>query len=172
MKIVSSCPLCEAHALHIIGQDDYETQQCISCGYATSKKFKLDGKKRQDNEEYQKLTDDMKNWSYAKNDHLWIPTVMTLPLGMLYPLNVDNMVKHETELKWAFAPMIDITKEEQENYPNGQGGFYTKRIDTDNPKIYDTFLEGMAELNDNMKKQSETKPGIKLPKLKKIDGTS
>ena len=40
MKIISNCPLCEEQSLHVIGDEGtMETQQCISCGYATSTKF-------------------------------------------------------------------------------------------------------------------------------------
>ena len=119
----------------------------------------------------------MKKWAKISNDRVWIPTIMTLPIGMLYPSNVDNMVNHKTEMKWSFAPMVKITEEEKENFPknDGSGGFYEKRIDTDNAVIYDTFLEGMAYINETMKKQEKQqssvkqKPSkIKLPKLNKM----
>ena len=44
--------------------------QCIWCGYVSSPKFI--GKK-EDNEEYKKLTDDMKNWSKEALGRIWIP---------------------------------------------------------------------------------------------------
>ncbi len=169
MNVIGTCQLCEQHALHIIGEGESQTQQCINCGYVSSERYKLNGIKKEEHELYKNLTKDMKNWSVVHDDRIWIPTVMTLPIGMLYPLLVDDT---STELKWAFAPMVDIPKEEQKNYPDGQGNFYEKRIDTDNAKFYDVFVEGMSEINTLMKKETEPKkPGIKLPKLKKIDGT-
>ena len=39
MKIVSDCPLCEEHSLHVIEEDGIGTQQCINCGYATTSNF-------------------------------------------------------------------------------------------------------------------------------------
>ena len=42
------------------------------------------------------------------------------------------------------------SEEEKENYKNSQGGYYEKRIDTDNPKIYDEFFEGMLFINEKM----------------------
>ena len=40
MKIVSNCPLCKEHSLHIIGDEGtMQTQQCINCGMATSSNF-------------------------------------------------------------------------------------------------------------------------------------
>tara|TARA_R110000824_G_scaffold100162_1_gene238146 strand:- start:410 stop:685 length:276 start_codon:yes stop_codon:yes gene_type:complete len=90
---------------------------------------------------------------------------------MLYPINIDNMVNHNTEMKWAFAPMVDISEEEKENFPNENGGFYEKKIDTDNSKIYDEFVFAIKYVNEKIKKKTEPKVSeIKLPKLKKLDG--
>ncbi len=140
MKIISNCPLCEDKALHIIEQDGIGTQQCISCGYATTSKFI--GTK-EDNEMYKTLPEEMQSWSKEANDRIWIPSIMTLPFGTLYPTNIDG------EMKWAFAEMVDIPEEEQKNYPvEGPGeGYYTQMYDTDNAKIYDIFLDAMIEMN-------------------------
>ena len=69
-KVISNCPLCEERALHMIGEGDIQMMQCIACGYVSSPKFK--GKK-DNNEEYNKLTDDMKNWSKEALNRIWIP---------------------------------------------------------------------------------------------------
>jgi Zn ribbon nucleic-acid-binding protein len=170
MKIVSNCPLCEEYSLHVIGEDGVQTQQCINCGYVSSEKLKLNGMSKEDSEEYKKLPDDMRKWSTVKNDRIWLPTMMVLPFGMLYPVPDKN-----GELQWAFSEMVNIPEEEQKNYPREDGkGFHTKRIDTDNSKMYDLFLEGLSELNQKMKKElSEPKKTeiteIKLPKLKKMN---
>ena len=50
------------------------------------------------------------------------------------------------------------------NYVKWKGGFYERKIDTDNPRIYDRFLNGMSYINELMKK-SQQPP--KLTKLKK-----
>ena len=127
----------------------------------------------QEHKEYKTLTDSMKKWTKESNERLWIPTILTLPIGMLYPDDVDNMVSHKTEMKWKFAPMVEILEEEKEKYPvEGQEGkFYERRIDTDNAIIYDSFLEGMSEVNRRLKETSKPKPTkVNLPKLKKVDG--
>ena len=141
--IISNCPLCEERALHVAGTEKAQVMQCINCGYTTSTKFR--GIK-ETNEEFQKLGEDMKNWAKEENGHVWIPSIITLPIGMLYPIN--NKSK---ELKWAFAPMVEISEEERENFPNEQGGFYERKIDTDNPKIYDEFIQGMSYINELLK---------------------
>ena len=163
-KIISNCPLCEEHALHIIGDDTYKMQQCISCGYVSSDKFIIKDDKIEDNLEYQKLTDDMKSWIKMKDSRIWIPTIMTLPVGMLYPFDEDG------NMKWGYAEMVDIPEEEQKNYPDGVGGYYKQKYDVDNKIVYDEFFKGMHDINTKMKEKAAALGlnDIKLPKLKKL----
>ena len=142
--IISNCFLCGERGLHVAGTEEAQVMQCINCGYTTSTKFK--GIKA-DNEEFQKLTEDMKNWAVEENNRIWIPSVITLPIGMLYPINVKD------EMKWAFAPMVEIPKDERKNFPNEKGGFYDKKVDTDNKIIYDVFLNGMSHVNELLKQK-------------------
>ena len=69
---------------------------------------------------------------------------------MLYPIDKDD------EMKWAFAPMVEISEDEKKKYPNPNvpGKFYEKRIDTDNPTIYNNFFEGMILVNRLMKNKN------------------
>ena len=102
--ITSNCLLCGEQSLHVAGIEEAQVMQCINCGYTTSTKFT--GTK-ETNEEFQKLSEDMKNWSVEKNDRIWIPSIITLPIGMLYP------IEEKTEMKWAFAPMVEIPEEDR-----------------------------------------------------------
>ena len=145
--LISNCFICEEKALHIAGKEEAQVMQCINCGYTTTTKFT--GTK-ETNEEFKKLGEDMKNWAVEKNGKVWIPSIITLPIGMLYPVN--NKSK---ELKWAFAPMVEIPEGERENFPNEQGGFYERKIDTDNSIVYDLFIEGMTMIN-NLLKQKDS----------------
>jgi len=158
--IISNCFLCEEHSLHVAGTEKAQVMQCINCGYTTTTKYI--GTK-ETNEEFQKLSEDMKKWSKEENGRIWIPSIITLPIGMLYPIDFED------SMKWSFALMVDIPEEEQKNYPDGRGGFYEKRIDTDSPKIYDEFINGMIYIN-KLIKEATTPPKpstINLPKLKK-----
>ena len=162
MRLISNCPLCKDRALHVLGE--IKTQQCISCGYVTSERYKLkDGQSKDNHKLYNELTDDMKKWSKVGNNRIWIPTIMTLPVGMLYPIDKDG------EMKWVFAPMIEIPKEEQKKYPiDGQKNkFYVRRYDTDNPKEAKWFGELLAYSNEIMKEQMRN-PDDTLPKLQHI----
>ena len=145
--LISNCFLCEEKSLHVAGTEEAQVMQCINCGYTTTTKFT--GTK-ETNEEFKKLGEDMKNWAVEKNGKVWIPSIITLPIGMLYPVN--NKSK---ELKWAFAPMVEIPEGERENFPNEQGGFYERKIDTDNSIVYDLFIEGMTMIN-NLLKQKDS----------------
>ena len=148
MKIVSNCPLCQEHSLHVVEEDGMGTQQCINCGMATSNNFV--GTK-EDNETFKTLPEEMQFWSKEANGRVWIPSMLTLPFGTLYPINVDG------EMKWAFAEMVDISEEEQKDYPDGGGGYFKQKYDTDNQKIFDIFLEAMAEMNERAKADGPSK---------------
>ena len=147
-NIVSNCFLCEEKALHVAGTEEAQVMQCINCGYTTSTKFT--GTK-ETNEDFQKLGEDMKTWAVEKNGKVWIPSVITLPIGMLYPVNVKK------EMKWSFAPMVEIPEEERKDFPNEQGGFYERKIDTNNSIVYDLFIEGMSKINELLKQQFRDK---------------
>ena len=144
--LVSNCFLCGEKALHVAGTEGAQVMQCINCGYTTSTKFR--GIKS-DNDEFKKLGEDMKNWAKEENGYIWIPTVMALPIGMLYPINVKK------EMKWAFAPMIEIPEEDRKNFPNpsAPGKFYDKKVDTENSIIYDLFLDGISYVNKLLKEK-------------------
>ena len=158
--LISNCFLCEEHSLHVAGTEEAQVMQCISCGYVTTTKYIGT---IETNEEVKKLSPDMKKWAKEENGRVWIPSIITLPVGMLYPTNDGG------DIKWSFAPMVDIPKEERKDYPNGKGDFYERKIDTDNPRIYDKFILGMSYINKLMKEAVKPpKPSkITLPKLKK-----
>ena len=162
-NIISNCPLCGQHSLHVMGSGESQTQQCISCGYATTDRFLGT---REDNEIYKTLPEEMQSWSVENNGRIWIPSMITLPFGTIYPINIDG------EMKWAVAQMISIPEDEQKNYPvEGQEGkFHNQRYDTENQTIYDLFLNAMAEMNEKARQENVPESKINLPKLKKNDG--
>ena len=145
--LISNCFLCEEKALHVAGTEEAQVMQCINCGYTTSTKFT--GTK-ETNDEFQKLGEDMKNWAVESNGKVWIPSIITLPIGMLYPMNIKE------EMKWAFAPMVEIPEENRKKYPNpsAPGKFYDKKIDTDNAVLYNLFIEGITKVNELLKQKA------------------
>ena len=157
MKIISNCSLCEEHSLHVIEHNEVTLMQCLYCGYATSDKFIGD---KETNTEYKKLTEEMQEWAVVYDGRIWIPGIITLPEGMVYSGNVNG------ELKWMYAKMIDISKEDQKDYPTPDGGVYEQQYDIENAIIYDVFYKCLAELNKQAKEKRASK--LKLPKLKKV----
>ena len=150
--IVIECPLCGAKGLHIIGTPtSEETRQCLNCGYVTAPKFKLNGASRETVDMH--LTEEMKKWAVEKDNYLWIPTIMTLPFGMLYPYS-DSSKK----MQWGYSEMVEIPKEEQHLYPapkESESEFYEHRYDTENQIQFDSFLEGMSYVNNKVKELKE-----------------
>ena len=59
-------------------------------------------------------------------------------------------------MKWSFAPMVEIPEEDRKDYPNEQGGFYDKKIDTDNAVVYNLFIEGMTQINELLKQRASS----------------
>ena len=144
MNIISNCPLCEERALHVIGEKDLKSQQCINCGYVTADKFKHGSVDKKHFKAYQELSDDMKKWTKDSNGHLWIPTIMTLPFAILYPFD-----DKDGNMKWGLAEMVDIPEEERKNYPveGDSNKFYERKYDTDNARAFDEFVLALSELN-------------------------
>mgnify|MGYP000601433611 CR=1 FL=1 len=133
MKVVSNCPLCKEQALHVIEEDGIGTQQCINCGYGTTSRFI--GTK-EDNETFKTLPEEMQEWSVEDSDRIWIPSMITLPFGTLYPVNIDG------EMKWGFAEMVDIPEEEQKNYDRNRELIDLSCIPPElEAKIYNEFDE-------------------------------
>ena len=164
-NIITNCPLCEEHSLHLIGKNESQLMQCVWCGYVSSTKF-IGTKEK--NEEYKKLPKEMKEWSKEAINRIWIPSLFTLPDGMIYPENENG------EMKWRLAELVEIPEKEQKNYPvEGQTDkFYDKRYQTEKPKKYDNFYEVMAIVNEKAKNKAKMEEQtksveVKLPKLKK-----
>jgi len=135
-QIVLECPLCGKRALSIVDKTT-GYMQCLHCGYASADKFKGD----ETNPEYKALSDDMKTMSIIENNKVWVPSVLTLPFGVINPILVDK------EMFWSFAPMVDIPESERKNYPDDNGGYYEKRYDTEKTTLYKYFFDCIKEIN-------------------------
>lgn len=147
--LILSCPLCEEHSCHVVGSDEAQILQCINCGYVSSNKY-LGTKET--NEEYQKLEPDMKKWAKEGLERVWIPTIMTLPTGLIYPFD-----DKDGNMKWGYAKMVDISEKEKEKYPveGTTDKYYTQRYDMDSPQTFDEFIFAMAELQNELKEKNQ-----------------
>jgi len=154
-KIVIDCPLCSAHELNVeIGEDSNGLQQCIGCGYSTNDDFVVDDTTSKfDNVQFKELDEFMQNHSMVKNNHIWIPSVMQLPIGIYYPSEKDK------KIIWFFAPLVDIPESDQKNYPSPEGGYYSKRYDMEKQLEFSNFGEGLVEINMVMNAIKQAKKG-------------
>lgn len=160
-NVILECPLCGNKSLHVLKESN-GTMQCLHCGYVTNDS--LTGKK-ENNETYQALDDNMKKMTKEVKDKIWIPTVLTLDIGILSPILVDE------NMFWSFVPLVDIPVDEQENYPLPEGdGNYNSRYDNSQTVLYSDFTQALKEIKEitDGTRTLNTKQKIELPKLKKI----
>lgn len=167
-KMVIDCMLCGENSLQLdAGENSNGLQQCLSCGFSTNDDFFLKGLDKNKNSKYKALDEFMKKHSIVKNDYMWIPSVMQLPIGIYYPTENDK-----GGLIWSFAPLVEIGEDEMEQYPNPNGGHYKQRYDMDNQLNFEKFKQGIQEINTVMQmieddnKSKEKK--VKIPKLKEV----
>jgi len=70
----------------------------------------------------------------SERDIVWIPTILNFPeKGMIYPEgNIEGW-------KWCYASVIQISEEEQKNYPipNKEGEYFTSKLDVENSQKFD-----------------------------------
>jgi ribosomal protein L37E len=143
MKITIECNICGHRMLHMYkGEDGFTTRQCSNCGYSTNDKLK--GSKK-DNEFWNSMSDFIKKYSKEDAGLIWIPTLLTLPFGSLYPIE-DN-----DKLRWAYAELVDISEnDDKEKYKKNDGSYFTKKLDTDNSKTFNTYAEGMLHIRNSL----------------------
>ena len=138
-KIIIDCPLCGENELQVLKDNGKEMMQCISCGYSTSDS--MTGPK-EDCDSFKEMDSNLKQWAKEAKGYVWIPSVLNLDIGILYPIKGDTQ-----DMVWAFAPLVKIPEEEQKNYPMGDGGFYKTRYDTDKEIHFDGFAQGLLEID-------------------------
>ena len=149
MRILTNCKLCGTEqSLHLMGSQAGGLMQCLNCGYASANKFM--GKK-EDSQAYNDLPEDMKKMSKEMDNRVWIPSVMTLPMGAINPILVDG------NMFWAFAPLVKIEEDEIKDYVGEDGVTYDGRYDHSKTKLFSNFFEALKELNDSYEQKPEQK---------------
>tara|TARA_R100001443_G_scaffold114875_1_gene131529 strand:+ start:558 stop:1094 length:537 start_codon:yes stop_codon:yes gene_type:complete len=171
-KLVIDCPLCGEHEVNVQeGGEDSKIMQCLNCGFSTEDRFYIGLDEQMENtEKYKSLDKWMKKWAKSADGYIWIPSVMSLPVGVYYPKQDEG----DKEMVWAFSPLVQIPEEEQKNYPipGQEGKYYKQKYDVDNEIKYGFFKEGIVKINMDFGEKTEQPkkpqmPKVKLPKLKK-----
>ena len=140
IKVVLDCPLCGEHELQIIEQDHIKSQQCIGCGFSTTEKYTYEDNPKE-NQVYKDLGSDMKKWAKFEDNQIWIPSIIQIPHGMLYPIDEDS------KMVWAFIPAVKVEEGEKENYKKEDGTYYEARYDIKRQITFESFKTALFELN-------------------------
>ena len=146
MKLTIKCNVCAHRMLHVYTDNGFTTRQCTNCGYSSNDKLK--GTK-EDNEFWNNMSDFIKKYSKEDAGQIWIPTLLTLPFGSLYP------IEEKDKLRWGYAKLVDVVEgDDKEKYKKEDGSYYTKKLDTDNPETFDTYAEGMVYIRKSLEEMT------------------
>lgn len=135
------CPHCGSHECFEESQtlpDEQEVQSymCMECGYTTSTLNVLGSEVIEGYEQSTaELIKDLR-WIDPNTNLVWYPIVLNFPsFGIIFPdgSSKDNWF-------WRAAPAVEIPVEDQKNYPipGHKDQFYTKRIDMEAGKTFDS----------------------------------
>ena len=151
MEIKIDCTLCKSkRSIFLLPEDKLKTMQCLSCGYASSDRYLGE---QAENEVYNSLTSEMKKMAIFESNRTWVPSLLTLPGGVLAPIYVEDV------LFWSVVPAVDIPEDEQKNYPDGNGGYYERKYDNNNTQLFNKFTEALKEVTTN----TASEPKLNLP---------
>ena len=136
-QVTLECSLCGKRALSFVDKKT-GSMQCLHCGYGTSDNY---GHSISECEACDNLSDDVKSMLIEENNKVWVPATLTLPFGIIHPIKVEG------EMFWSFAPMVEIPEEQQKEYSDGEGGYYTNRYDREQTTLYKYFFELISDMN-------------------------
>ena len=115
-------------------QNGIESRICMDTGYTTVSKYKLDSPEVS---EYESSTSQLIRDLRFTDEELgqyWYLTTVMFSTGMIYPEGTPN------DWKWVYAPVINIPKDEQKNYPipGKPGEYYETRLGIDVAEYYES----------------------------------
>ena len=96
-----------------------ETRICMDTGFTTNSEYKLGSAAVEKFE--QSTAEIIRKLRHIDEDlqQYWYPTTVMFSTGIIYP------VGSEEEWEWSYAPIVELSKEEQKEYPiPGQAGKY------------------------------------------------
>jgi|TARA_Y100000034_G_C6762433_1_gene339684 hypothetical protein len=132
------CPVCQGTNCFKTETDGTFSYLCMRCGRTTNTYFKAGSSQLE--AALEKSPDIMNHLQYEdpNTELVWIPSVINIPTrGMIYPMgDRDNW-------NWAFSPVIELSKEERENYPipGKKNEYYEQRIGVETEDGMELFGE-------------------------------
>tara|TARA_Y100000593_G_scaffold95015_1_gene198302 strand:- start:44093 stop:44560 length:468 start_codon:yes stop_codon:yes gene_type:complete len=139
--IKTTCFLCDKESLTVENNPPAELMQCLYCGYSTTHELKNHPKKCK---KFKTLDEKIQKWSVYLDKRIWIPSILSLNYGLVYPIEDEEV---PWKMKWAFAPLVDVSEEDREKYTKPDGSYYKQRYDIDNQIIKDYFYQILIEIN-------------------------
>ena len=143
MERVIDCPVCyDTDTCFEDTQEKFKSYMCFNCGFMSNSNFTEENLEQVENTT--KLLNELKFFDGSREIY-WYPSVVNMgPKGIIYPEgNVDEWV-------WKYAKVVDVPKEEQEQYPipGKDGEFYTTKLDVENAETYGQydFIDACKEM--------------------------
>ena len=118
-----------------------ESKMCIGSGFFTNE-YPLNYKKWPDFDigKYEKnMPKLMKELRFDDGESYWYPTTIQTSEGMVFPDGESSK-----DWKWCFAPIVHLSEEEAKNA--SEVVEYTSKIDMENAKRYDRYLDAVKNI--------------------------
>ena len=115
-------------------ENGVETRICMDSGFTTNSDYKIGSENiKKVEESTSRLIKELRFSDILLNQY-WYPTTAMFSTGMIYPDGTRD------DWKWCYAPIIEMTEEEQKKYPIPEkpGEFYPTRLATDIAEYYDS----------------------------------
>jgi len=134
METKITCPVCRSQNCFEQEMESLKSYLCVGCGYTSNSLYTKDSKELK-----QMLTTTaelIRNLEFYDEERklFWYPTVIRVAdKGMIFPEGDEN------DYHWAFAPVVEIPKEEQEKYPipGADGELYESRLAVEQRQTFD-----------------------------------
>jgi len=147
MESVIDCPICyDSDACFEDTQEKFKSYMCFNCGFMSNSHYTEGNLDKVENTS--QLVNDLKFFDEERKIY-WYPSIVNMgPKGIIFPEgNVDQW-------DWKYAEVVEIPKEEQEQYPipDKDGEFYTEKLDVENAQTFGQydFLEACKKMGITM----------------------
>ena len=134
-----TCPVCGNNT----ALEESDSWMCATCGYMTTALYRKGSPALRNvlSTSPQLIID--KQFFDEERSLVWIPTVIQMPAGMIYPEEQDD-----GELIWRHAKVIQIPEKEQSAFPvpGQENKFYDSRLDVDNADKFDRFYDALISI--------------------------
>ena len=149
MERVIDCPVCyDTDNCFEDVQENYSSYLCFHCGFMSDSRYEISSLQLVENLKKSPLLVQKLKFEDKHRNIVWFPSVINMgELGMIFPEGTPE------EYVWKYAKVVDVPKEEQEQYPipGKDGEFYTTKLDVENAETY-----GQYEFLDACKKMGIT----------------